>query len=313
MINGVKSQVPFIRDLTNRDLTEKDGKAKTTAGSPVYDTIKISYSRIEMDRLGAYRSLNGCGLDHEIDGLYEDYYAGTKSVDDIRDKFRSVVDTIRKFDVSQGYFAEGDEEHYKKIVEDVACNFKRCSISAAFAMNWKEEKALAEQYGTADKHRTLYYNSDYYFKAEEDKQAILEEIDDMGVSVDLEDCEVYSLYKDFNTYWSNHYEVQHHIGHLIDTDIKPPKGLVLFYNEERYSDSQKDIMFAQNESNRYRIFDGVFKISFDNWKIEDSINLKYGPREMHEKSFLQLAANFLNDKEDEELKSFLANIFIHRI
>lgn len=295
-----------------------DKKEKICSG---VDAIEISHQSDETekmiqlygkgDRFTGYADYIGrYKVEKSIQKLYDGYYAGNISVEDITKEFETLVSKIQEFDRKLGIYVEGDAEHYGEIVSDVRRKFHQIAVQSAHSANWREGKELSGQYGDSGSRSFLYYNADYYYMSKDITDQLLECATEMTseagtvLRTDYSQNVLFDRYENFNTFWKADVRGKAMVGDMIDTDLEPPKDFKFFYKEDRYT--EEDVKSLPQEM----VFDGILKVSYGDWGIESNVNLKYGAGEENGHTSYELLSRFSGDI-DEKLVKFLNNINIH--
>ena len=93
--------------------------------------------------------------------LFEGFYSGSKSIEDVMAEFDILVGKIHELDYEMNVAAKEDTEHYGKIVSSVYQRFKFHLVQQAFCANHTEGKQIADQYGMPGNRNFAYYNSPF--------------------------------------------------------------------------------------------------------------------------------------------------------
>jgi hypothetical protein len=282
------------------------------------DSVTISERwKLSGDRFSAYVQFSGeYNLSLMIESMFQEFYSGNITVEDIREEFDSTVRKIQSFDVEQGIASSDDAEHYGKILSDVLRSFKQHSVSAANTINRREGKAISNQYGDGPSRNFLYYNSNYYYMSEDINNYTLDHAkniaDNAGTVLNTEKSKYINqdIYENFNTFWDRYTQLELRLGNMIDLELKPPKDFTIFYKENRYSNIEKRSMGSCFLNTN--IFNGILKVSYGNWNIESDVHLKYSRSALAGKSAFELLSNFTSRDVDDITIQFLKNINIHR-
>lgn len=310
-----------IQNSDTIDINKAQNQEEKKSAFERLDSVEISNTKPSdeweirkktWNRVTIYETFSGeCDLVHKIRNMYQEYYAGNKTAEDVKQEFYNVVNKIQKFDEELGVVATDDAEHYGKIVSDVNRIFKQMSVSAIFSANQAEGKALANEYGEPGNKNFLYYNSDYYYKSEEINdmvfQCATELTEKAGVELSTKAGAVKrDIYENFNTYWKA--SAQELYGDMLDTNIKPPKGFTFLYKEMPFTRKQVEELDMGNKT----IYDSLLKVTYGDWSTENYVNLKYGADEFKGYTIFELLDTAGSIKRDDLLIPFLKNFNIHR-
>lgn len=307
---------------------EKSNGLLATNAKNTQDSITISkegktsgldFLRTWGDRLEAYRMLSkDFRIYDEIDSVFEGYYTGKTSIEDITQKFNEVVQKVRDFEEKEGIASREDMEHFAEVVSDIHRRFKVSSVSAAYEANQQEGRELGKQYGTPGRKNFLYYNSDYYYQCEEINQAFSRQANEMlegtgflpntGKPASVKK----DIYENFNAYWRDFAVCSTRMGDMIDTDMEPPRGFTFFYKEDRYTEPERDALIAQQGAGSPHLFDGILKVSCGGWNTEGNVTLGYGPNAALGNNALELLNRF-SEASDSRIARFLENFNIHQV
>lgn len=306
-----------INMLQNEDKKNVDTIEITANKNPLEIPIaqKLEEMRLHGDRFTQYEEYSGNKrVSAEIREMYAGYYAGTVSIDEVKDKFHSLVEAIREFDDEQGVASKEDMDHYGKIVSDVNYAFRFYAVLAARNLNHEEGKQIANQYGTPGNRNFLYYNSDYYYQSKEVTDAVFQAAskltEDVGTVLNTKGPQVkYDYFQNFNTAWMQWARYESRMGDMIDPDMEPPKNFKLLYKEFRYTPEEANLM---SEAGDTRMFDGILQVSCGDWKAEGNVTMGYGPNEVWGHHALELLSKFTEVKGKDAISLFLKNLNFHK-
>ncbi len=276
---------------------------------------QLEYLRLHGDRFSNYESYSGHNkVSEEIRKMYEGYYAGTVSIEEVKDKFHSIVEAVREFDDEEGIASKEDMEHYGKIVSDVNYIFRFYSVWTAANNNHAEGKKIANQYGLPGNRNFLYYNSDYYYQSKEVTDAVLQAAtkltEDAGTVLNTKGPQVkYDYFQNFNTAWMRWARYESRMGDMIDPNMEPPRGFKLLYKEFRYTPEEANAMSKAGDT---RMFDGILQVSCGDWKAEGNVTMGYGQDEVWGHHALELLSKFAEVKGGDAISLFLKNFNFHK-
>lgn len=282
-------------------------------GLPWREKIKL-----HGDRVGAYELFaEDREAVREILDLFEGFYSGSKSIEDVMAEFDILVGKIHELDYEMNVAAKEDTEHYGKIVSSVYQRFKFHLVQQAFCANHTEGKQIADQYGMPGNRNFAYYNSDYYYKSEEIDDLLIQHasnmLKDAGTEMPLNTKMANPDFESFNAYMKHWTLYECRQGDIIDVDMKPPRGFVFLYKESRYTQEEVDAMGGQLVDRNSTSFDGLLRVTYGKRSVEGNVNLRYEMSEAKGFDLYELLNTITDDKwEDDLLEQFLKNINIHR-
>ena len=300
--------------------------AAPLAADNMQDSVQISDNlswvekiKLYKNRVSTYESLSEDKSSvYRIENLFEGFYSGSKSIEDVMAEFDSLAGKIHEFDCEMGVAVKDDAEYYGKVVSSVYQHFKLHLVQKAFGANHEKGKQIADQYGTPGNRNFIYYNSDYYYKSEEIDELLVQHASDMlkdaGTESPLDTRMGNPDYESFNAYMKHWTLYECRQGDIIDVDMKPPRGFTFLYKESRYTQAEVDAMggrLVNRDSSTS--FDGLLRVTYGNRSAEGNVNLRYEMSEAKGFNLYELLGTITGDRwEDNLLDQFLKNINIHR-
>lgn len=311
---GISADSNVVQDNKSKNVDSIEITAhKNPLETP--NSQQLEYWRLHGNRFSNYESYSGHNkVSEEIREMYDGYYAGTISVEEVKDKFHSIVEAVWEFDDKEGIASKEDKEHYGKIVADVNYFFRFYAVWTASNINHAEGKQIANQYGQPGNRNFLYYNSDYYYQSKEVTdtvfQAATKLTEDAGTVLHTKDLQVkYDYFQNFNTAWMRWARYEARMGDMIDPNIEPPRGFKLLYKEFRYTPEEAK---AMSEAGDTRMFDGILQVSCGDWKAEGNVTMGYGQDEAWGHHALELLSKFAEVKDEDVVSLFLKNFNFHK-
>lgn len=268
--------------------TVQNEKFKKNEGlkiTPNFDSIQVSrYSFLDENGIPKNFLLGGdvklphgseTEMNKKIENAYLDYYTGKCDEESVRNTLSEVVESLRDNYVDLGY---DEKEIMPHIIEDVYARARVEVVTQADTAGFRDSQKLIAQYNghNGNTKDSIYYDSDYYYKSEAMKTALLEYSKELGekygaANLNLpkgyERSDPRHIYSSYNTMVNHYAGYQWNVGNMIDEDMAPPENFRFFYKSgdcgtNIYSGSLKEVAGDGAD-----MFDGVLHVWQGDWSF----------------------------------------------
>lgn len=287
------------------DAFEKTEEMKVLR-SENYSKNKVKINKFEMDTVGAFNN----ELQGKIRNCLSDYYAGDKTVEEVKDFFQESCMAMRVYYTGQLKTSGNNEADNQKIVSKIFEIFSKENQRAALKANKEEGIEINKEYGGNPQGEInrgyAYYNSFHYYECESMRDVFRESALEVSAEwelpeIDLAEVEKHTIYTldgalDFNSGWNYQYRNNMRVGSIIDQDKVPPKDFKLFFNDTAGSS----------------LFAGILRIETGNIRIEREVPFEYKGNDIFNVS--ELVNIKLDDKEEQsKINDFIKNFEIFTV
>lgn len=228
-------------------------------------------------------------LENEMKELMDGYYAGTISKEDIKDFFAEYADAM---------FAR-DEGRILNLYE----SFLNRSYESAVKACFEEGKDIARAEGKSTNH-WVYYNADYYYRAEEIHDLLKEAAKEYGAKYGIEvdtarreeawQGDYLTGTPSFHSKWNFRANIEGS-GRMMDQEAVPPEGFSFFYTDETALGAKDSLLIISGKDWTKRI-NVPFDLPISGKKTE---------------SYFYLADLLQVDRKDDEQYKYL-NDFLNK-
>ncbi|MFA9375962.1 MAG: hypothetical protein ACERKZ_04320 [Lachnotalea sp.] len=179
----------------------------------------------------------------------EDYFLGKNDIIDISNKLKNNYISIKNYCVTSELCKENNEAYKCKILKDIYRNYRYNTVIAAVNINDIEGRKIASDTTGTDKDLEeyyVYYNSDYYFKCGELREALKDIVEKLAVEEKITTFDIQTIDNrkryvydyGFNYAWSWSNKINFDSGVRINKNLIPPENIKVFYIA--YIDANKD-------------------------------------------------------------------------
>lgn len=190
---------------------------------------------------GLFSDKFGGDMIKDVAKCMSDFYAGKMSQNEVADFFEECCTSMRIYRTKQRQTSGTNPEDNQRIVGCIYEIFAKENQRAACRANYNEGEAFNNEYGGL-KSDWVYYNSEYYYRCEDEKEVLREIVD--GVTskwglpaINPDEIEANSDFTldgafDFNSGWNFEFRNLSGRGSIEDESVEPPKNFVFFYKEQ---------------------------------------------------------------------------------
>lgn len=236
-----------------------------------------------------------------------DYYAGNKTMEDIKNLFTECCNAMREYCTSSLQTTGYNEADNQQIIGQIFEIFSKENQRAARAANSAEGNAINKEYGGDSRGNEQkgysYYNSFYYYEVEAMRDVFREMTGKMAQSwripeIDTEKIEKNTQYTldgslDFNSGWNYLYRNNMSVSSIINENEVPPRDFKMFFNA-----SKGDLQFA-----------GILKVEIGGITIKREV--PFDSKDSDIFNISELIKISMDDKEKQEIiNKFLKNFEI---
>ena len=250
----------------------------------------------------------------KIDSMLRSYYSGELSVEEVQKKIKNICMDMRVTMVQERYTNGYDAKDNQQILEQIYGCLQKKNVGQACATNDREGAKIATEYGGVEDYNWMYYNSDYYYKAEELRNIFRQTIREMTEewetdNIDFEKVEENPLYAlaggmEYNTVWQHH-ALQRSVICMTDVDVVPPKNLTFFYQEKKVP--------GWDVNNKLEYQKGYVEITYHNkkWSADVPYDI-YGEKRIDFYHMQDFMDQYLLGDMEEECSGFLSKFDIFK-
>lgn len=244
--------------------------------------------------------------------IMDTYHSGELSAEDVKQKIKNICMDMRVEMVQERYTNGYNAKDNQQILEQIYGQLQKKNVDLAYVVNQREGAEIAAKYGGIENYDWMYYNSDYYYQAEDMKSIIRQTIAEMAEEWETDDIDFDKVEKspllalaggvDYNKVWQ-HGALQRRCISLTDIEAVPPKNLTFFYQEKKVP--------GWDPNNKLEYQKGYVEVSYNNktWSADVPYNMYGGEiiEFFHMQDFME--QYFIGDV-DKECKDFLSKFDI---
>ena len=158
--------------------------------------------------------------------MVREFARGRASIEDVTDYFERAVKEAARVYTERGYMADNKAEN-AQLLTSMYDNFRRFVNTAIAQVNYEEGAQYCE-FERANSY--VYYNAEYYYRAKDLMQALVEKTNAVGRDMGVEDYEANTefggIYRNFNTA-----SFMGTLSSMLDLDEEPARDFRFFYQE----------------------------------------------------------------------------------
>lgn len=331
-MEGVSFKLVSITRTVSKPSADGKGTVKERVtyvpGDPEFDTYEKEMKALAAPKeIGLPKNFLGpdalCStgnvfhLDDDIANVFERYYQGTSSTDEIEKTLSRVVADIRSTYAGLGF---DPEEFTGKLIEDVYSETRLFNMRGVGIASSYEGRPIAVAHNGHDRNTRnwAYYNADYYYASEEMKgtlQGIARKIGakygvtDLNLPIEYQDGDVRKgIYSSYNTQFSRRIRNDCRIGSIIDESMAPPKGLKFFYMDAVGTDPYVHRL-PNPENDPYATFDGFLSVSYGDWSFTGRVPIRMDATQFPiSVNMFDMVNKRTGGRFPQEIRSFLQNV-----
>lgn len=256
-------------------------------------------------------------LSMDITNVFERYYRGSASTDEIEKTLSRVVADIRNTYADLGF---DPEEFTGKLIEDVYDQARLFNVNGAGVASWYEGRPLAAAHNGHDRNTRnwVYYNADYYYASEEMKGTLQDiarkigakyGVTDLDLPTELPDNDLRKkIYGSYHTKISDRIRNDCRIGNILDETMAPPRGLKFFYMDAVGTDPYVH-MLPNPENDPYATFDSFLSVSYGDWSFTGRVPVRMDATQFPiSVNMFDVVNKGTGGKIPEEICPFLKNV-----